>query len=79
MSADARPIRVAGRGDLVGGATLLHGVKAAETTIALGPIRAFEAGPEQFRMLLLRMSIRQRLAEISPPRRPARRRSRAAG
>src|SRR5487761_884320 len=78
VSADARPIRVAARGDVVGGATLLSRLNSPETTIALTSIRAFEAGPQQFRDLIRRRSIRQRLAAISGLKRPARRRSSAA-
>jgi CRP-like cAMP-binding protein len=64
VSADARPLRLAGRGDVVGGATILHGVESPETTIALSSIRAFEAGPEQFRGLVSQASIRRRLERI---------------
>jgi ABC-2 type transport system ATP-binding protein len=48
VSADARPIRVAGYGDVIGGMTLINQLESPETKIALTPIRAFEAGPEQF-------------------------------
>ena len=75
VSADARPIRVAARGDVVGGATLLSQLNSPETTIALTSIRAFEAGPQQFRELIRDRSIRRRLATINGSRRPARRRS----
>jgi CRP-like cAMP-binding protein len=74
VSADARPIRVAARGDAVGGATLLTRLNSPETTIALTSIRAFEAGPQQFRDLIRRRSIRQRLADISGARRTTRQR-----
>jgi CRP-like cAMP-binding protein len=77
VSADARPIRVAARGDIVGGSTLLTQLDSPETTIALTSIRAFEAGPQQFRELIRERSIRQRLAAISGAKRPARRRSSA--
>lgn len=77
VSADARPIRVAARGDVVGGATLLTQLDSPETTIALSSIRAFEAGPQQFRKLIRDRSIRQRLAAFSGAKRPARRRSSA--
>ncbi|HXD81669.1 MAG TPA: hypothetical protein VNU27_08860 [Candidatus Acidoferrum sp.] len=77
VSKDARPIRVATRGDLVGGATLLSQLDSPETTIALSSIRAFEAGPAQFRELIQDRSIRQRLAALSGAKRPARRRSSA--
>jgi CRP-like cAMP-binding protein len=77
VSADARPIRVATRGDMVGGATLLAQLNSPETTIALTSIRAFEAGPQQFRELIRHRSIRQRLAALNGLKRPARRRSSA--
>ena len=77
VSADARPIRVAARGDVVGGATLLTQLDSPETTIALTSIRGFEAGPAQFRELNRERSIRQRLAALSGAKRPARRRSSA--
>jgi CRP-like cAMP-binding protein len=56
VSADAR------RGDVVGGATLLFRLKSPDTTLALTPIRAFEAGPQQFRELISNPGIRERLA-----------------
>jgi CRP-like cAMP-binding protein len=77
VSADARPIRVATRGDTVGGATLLTQLNSPETTIALTSIRAFEAGPQQFRELIRDRSIRRRLVAISGAKRPATRRSSA--
>jgi CRP-like cAMP-binding protein len=77
VSADARPIRVAARGDVVGGATLLTQLNSPETTIALTSIRAFEAGPQQFRELIRDRSIRRRLATLNGSRLPARRRSSA--
>jgi CRP-like cAMP-binding protein len=77
VSADARPIRVAAPGDMVGGATLLARVNSPETTIALTSIRAFEAGPQQFRELIRDRSIRRRLAAINGSRRSPRRRSSA--
>jgi len=72
VSADARPIRVAARGDAIGGATLLGRANSPETTIALTPIRAFEIGPGQFRELIREQSIRRRLRAISGHKRPAR-------
>src|ERR1700676_1239594 len=77
VSADARPIRVAARGDIVGGSTLLTQLDSPETTIALTSIRAFEAGPQHSRELIGDRSIRRRLAAISGAKRPARRRSSA--
>ena len=79
VSADARPIRVAGHGDVVGGMTLINQLESPETTIALTPIRAFEAGPEQFRRLIRHRSIRRRLAAIHSVRNPAKRRHSARG
>jgi CRP-like cAMP-binding protein len=61
VSADARPIRVAGPGAAVGVASMLHGTRSLETTIALTPIRALSAGPAQFADLVARPSIRLRL------------------
>lgn len=61
VSADARPIRVAGHGDPIGVASMLHGTRSLETTIALTPIRALSAGPAQFEELVSRPSIRLRL------------------
>jgi len=77
VSADARPIRVAARGDAIGGATLLSQANSPETTIALTAIRAFEIGPEQFRDLIREQSIRRRLGAIRGHERRARRRSSA--
>src|ERR1700730_5836368 len=79
VSADARPIRVAGHGDVVGGITMINQLESPETTIALTPIRAFEAGPEQFRNLIRHSSIRRRLTAIHSVRHPARPRSSAQG
>jgi CRP-like cAMP-binding protein len=64
VSADARPVRVAGRGDTVGVAALLYDVNSVETTIALTSICAFEAGRAELRQLISRRSIRHRL-EVS--------------
>ena len=61
VSADARPLRVAARGDVLGAASMLYRSKSPETTIALTPIGAFEAGPAQFGELIRRDSIRLRL------------------
>jgi CRP-like cAMP-binding protein len=62
VSADARPIRVAGRGDTVGVAAVLDDVNSTETTIALTSICAFEASRPELRQLVGRRSIRLRLA-----------------
>jgi CRP-like cAMP-binding protein len=61
VSADARPIRVAAHGDLVGLTSMLLGSTSPETTIALSPIRALEADPSQFRKLMNHAPIRARL------------------
>jgi CRP-like cAMP-binding protein len=61
VSADARPIRVAGPGATVGVASMLHGTRSLETTIALTPMRALSAGPAQFAELIARPAIRLRL------------------
>jgi len=84
VSIDARPVRVAGIGAAVGGATMLYRLQSPATTIALTSIHAFEAGPSQMRDLIAHPTIRRRLdlllrADISPARRPARRRSSAEG
>jgi CRP-like cAMP-binding protein len=61
VSADARPLRVVGRGESVGVAAVLSDVNSPETTIALTSIRAFEAGRAELRQLVGRRSIRLRL------------------
>jgi len=68
VSADARPLRVVRRGDLVGLASMFYATNSPETTIALSSIRAFEAGPNQFRRLLKHRPIRQRLAAAAKRR-----------
>ena len=65
VSADARPLRVIGHGDTVGLASMLYRIKSPETTIALSPIRALSAGPEQFRVLLRQATIRRRLTAMA--------------
>jgi CRP-like cAMP-binding protein len=62
VSADARPLRVARRGDSIGIAAMLYPINSPETTIALTPIRALAAEPAQFRELARHRSIRTRLA-----------------
>lgn len=64
VSADARPLRVIGHGDTVGLASMLYRIKSPETTIALSPIRALAAGPEQFRELIRQATIRRRLTAL---------------
>lgn len=73
VSADARPLRIARRGDVIGLPSLLYGTTASETTIALSAIRAFEAGPGEFKQLITHRPIRQRLVA------QAKRRSSAVG
>jgi CRP-like cAMP-binding protein len=74
VSADARPLRVAGRGDAVGIAGMLYGIDSPETTIALTPIRALAAEPAQFRELTRHRSIRVRLTAAAGDQLRARRR-----
>jgi CRP-like cAMP-binding protein len=69
VSANARPVRVAGYGDAVGLAGLLRGGGSPETTIALNPIRALSAGPGEFRELVGRAAIRRRFMGAVPPAR----------
>ncbi len=76
ISADARPLRVAGHGDAVGLAGMLHPVGSPETTIALGRIRALAAGPAEFGELVKMDPIRLRLAALAGDRPRARRLSR---
>ena len=65
VSADARPLRVISHGDAVGVASMLYRIKSPETTIALSPIRALSAGPDQFRTLLRQATIRRRLTAVA--------------
>jgi CRP-like cAMP-binding protein len=64
VSADARPLRVAMRGDVVGLSCMLHGVKSTETTVALSSIHAFEADRAQLARLMSHRRIRLRLASL---------------
>src|SRR5260370_13607785 len=78
VSADARPLRVAAAGDIVGLAGMLDRSGSPETTIALSPIRALEAGHEELNRLMTRKPIKARLAAAAAPTRrsgAARRRS----
>jgi len=43
ISADAHPLRVAARGDLIGLPGMLYAIDSPESAIALSPIRTFEA------------------------------------
>ncbi len=65
VSADARPLRVIGHGDAVGLPSMLYRIKSPETTVALSPIRALSAGPEQFRELVRKATIRRRLVALA--------------
>src|SRR5229473_7355235 len=69
VSANARPLRVAGHGDAVGLASMLLGGGSPDTTIALGTMRALAANPDQFRELVGRPAIRERLVAALPARR----------
>jgi CRP-like cAMP-binding protein len=53
---------VATHGDLVGLSSMFYATNSPETTIALSSIRAFEAGPAEFRQLVKHRPIRRRLA-----------------
>ena len=66
VSANARPLRVAGYGDPVGLASMLQGGGSPDTTIALSTIRALAADADQFRELVGRPAIRERLAAAAP-------------
>src|SRR5260370_39275395 len=52
VSADARPLRVAAAGDIVGLAGLLRRAGSPRSTIALSPVRALQAGQEQLDRLI---------------------------
>ena len=65
VSADARPLRVIGHGDTVGLTSMLYRIKSPETTVALSPIRALSARPEQFRELIRQATIRRRLTALA--------------
>lgn len=69
VSANARPLRVAGYGDAVGLPSMLSGGGSPDTTIALSTMRALAAGPDQFRELVGRPAIRERLVAAIPIRR----------
>ncbi|HSS94530.1 MAG TPA: hypothetical protein VLR46_11135, partial [Candidatus Dormibacteraeota bacterium] len=70
VSADARPLRVAGYGEAIGIASLLKGGGSPETTISLTPMRALTASAEQFRELVARPVFRRRMVAALPSRRP---------
>jgi CRP-like cAMP-binding protein len=74
VSADARPLRVAARGDAIGMAGMLYGINSPETTIALSPVRALAAETVQFRELARHRPIRLRLTAAAGDQLRARRR-----
>jgi len=65
VSADARPLRVAGHGDPVGLSGVLYGIRSPETTTALRPVRALTAGPQQFEQLISADPLRRRLTALA--------------
>jgi CRP-like cAMP-binding protein len=69
VSANARPLRVVGYGEPIGLASMLQGGGCPDTTIALSTMRAFSASPDQFRELVGRPAIRERLEAAVPARR----------
>ncbi len=75
VSADARPLRVAGHGDPVGVTTMLYGIQSHETTIALSPIQALAADQAQFKALIARREIRRRLTAAAADQLRVRRRA----
>ena len=77
VSADARPLRVAGHGDPVGVAGMLYPVRSPETAIALSSIRALAAGPAEFAELVKIDRIRLRLTAFAGDQLPLRKASRA--
>jgi CRP-like cAMP-binding protein len=77
VSADARPLRVAGHGDALGVAGMLYPVRSPETAIALSSIRALGAGPGEFAELVKIDRIRFRLTALAGDQLRERRASRA--
>jgi len=69
VSANARPLRVAGYGDAIGLTSMLLGGGSPDTTIALSTISAFAVRPDQFRELVGRPAIRDRFVAAVPARR----------
>jgi len=65
VSADARPLRVAGHGDAVGVAGMLYSVRSPETAMALSSIRALAAGLDEFAELVKIDRIRFRLTALA--------------
>ena len=64
-SADARPLRVAGPGDVAGVAGMLYRISSPETTIALGAMRALSAGRAEFDELVGFATFRPRLTALA--------------
>lgn len=77
VSADARPLRVAGHGDALGVPGMLYQVRSPETAIALSSIWALGAGPAQFAELVKIARIRFRLTALAGDQLRQRRASRA--
>lgn len=75
VSADARPLRVASRGHLLGLPSVLEASASAETAIALSPLLAFGAGADQLRVLMADVEIRRRLVAAGGAAAPAVRRA----
>jgi CRP-like cAMP-binding protein len=69
VSANARPLRVVGYGDPVGLVSMLQGGGSPDTTIALSTMRALTASRDQFRELVGRPAVRERLVAAIPARR----------
>ena len=67
VSADARPLRVASRGDFVGLAGMVRRERSNETTIALSPVRAFEVDLEGLRRMMGNRRLRVRLKAAASP------------
>ncbi len=65
VSADARPLRVIGRGEAAGVPGMLFSVTSPETTIALAAMRALVAGPEGFQRLVQDDRTRLRLTALA--------------
>ena len=60
VSADARPLRIAGQGDVVGLTSAAGAPLAGETTIALSAVRAFETDALGLDQLMAAASARRR-------------------
>ncbi len=65
VSADARPLRVIGPGEVAGVTGMLYSIASPETTIALSSIRALAAGPVEFAELVSDDRIRRRLTALA--------------